>query len=178
MNPGFALASFFLLISILNSKADLLSYDSPYFKALSAFSLCPCVEHANRFCKAAYDDSIELQQIGLDALGAIRLGAELDIILKHLDVQSVQLNELFYINLMKELEIGLNCLSFAHANDVLTKIDDICERRSNSNDEKLDSVVSLLKQHCHLLAERLALSSDYLIGERYGIIKSLSKTGS
>ena len=105
MNPRFALASFFLLISILNSKADLLSYDSPYFKTLSAFGLCPCVEHANSFCKAAYDDSLELQRIGLDALGAIRLGAERDIILKQFDVQSVPLNEFFYINLMKELEI-------------------------------------------------------------------------
>ena len=178
MNPRFALASFFLLISILNSKADLLSYDSPYFKTLSAFGLCPCVEHANSFCKAAYDDSLELQRIGLDALGAIRLGAERDIIFKQFDVKSVPLNEFFYINLMKELEIGLNNLSFAYANDVLTKIDDICKRRSNSNDETLDSLVSLLKQHCHLLEERLALSSDYLIAERYGIIKSLSKTGS
>lgn len=178
MNPEFVLASFFLLISILNSKADLLSYNNLYLEAATAFTKCPCVEHANLFCKAAYNDSLELERIGLDELGGIRLGTEREIIFKHLDVKSTLLDEFFYINIMKELEIALNNLSLADANNILAKIDDICDTQSSRNDIRLTSLVSLLKQHCHLLNERLALSSDYLISERYDIIKSLSKAGS
>lgn len=171
------LGCLFLCATSLYSETDIIDDVNHFKQSAASFAETRDINHANSVATDAYKVASTLQDMGWEPLASKYLIFQRVLITNGLDDNTAGLDDGFFINIIKEIDLDTRELLLYTA-DILVKDAALLENKLITSDKEKDlESISLLRRHCELTLKRLTSSQDTLINERFLLSKKILNKG-